>query len=49
MVLNNRKKRIPQKTLSQSKDVEYINIYIYVLYISLYMYGVENKIMGVLL
>ena len=49
MVLNNRKKRIPKKTLSQSKDVEYINIYIYVLYISLYMYGVENKIMGVLL
>ena len=49
MVLNNRKKRIPKITLSQSKDVEYINIYIYVLYISLYMYGVENKIMGVLL
>ena len=34
MVLNNRKKRIPKITISQSKDVEYIYIckYIYVLY-----------------
>ena len=49
MVLNNRKKRIPKITLSQSKDVEYIHICIIYLIIYVTIYGVENKIMGVLL